>query len=486
MAESHLSDLTNLPVSSGHGTLRKKSASPYKVARFSPYKLPSKAKSLLNLTGHPHAHPNPPPPAFNLPAASATPQHDTFENQGDTFVATTHVKMPFELWQSGKQIMPTNEQRQQIKALFPTCFGVGVFPPFLVVRCQDLPPKPWPVTVAGLPLWITSDPDERPMDYGVTAQGPKLTITSELALWKTPSEQAFVEIVRAFRKMGAVIDSVQWFGIGFRILSGVEPCNDWKSRLPAFINNLFVGYFIGSEVRSEKAMRKKLPVGRQHDDEWYTDLRPGIIVAGENNLQADNREVMSTAGVCIESPNGTKYITVASHGFPIGVESEVKHPHRNGRTLGRITRIFGESDISLCEIDPGVSYSRETFTTQDAEFPSQPFRDIVDANLLQPGTFVYMDTPYSGRCEGTLMGVEMKTLPHDDPFAEEFEYMFSTFAYFGNGADTLFDGCCGAVLWDQNYDAIAQFRFQSSERDHMCYCPTFKQLRDIGYRLSQV
>ncbi|KAL8721511.1 MAG: hypothetical protein Q9225_001810 [Loekoesia sp. 1 TL-2023] len=248
MADSPLQALTNI----SHGTFRKKSASPYKVARFSPYKLPIKVKSLLNLVGHPHELLDPPPPAFSLPTTSSSSNVvDVFKHQGMEFQATAHVKLPFNLYQNGKQLLPTSVQHQQIMALFPTCFAVGFAPPFLIVRCRTLPPKPWPVTVASLPLFLTNDPDERPMDMGVTAQGPRLKINADTGLWKTPSREAFREIFRAFEREGAMIDSVQWFGIGFKILAAAEPVKDWKKKLPGFINDLYVGYVIGEEVRGE-------------------------------------------------------------------------------------------------------------------------------------------------------------------------------------------------------------------------------------------
>ncbi|KAL8721510.1 MAG: hypothetical protein Q9225_001809 [Loekoesia sp. 1 TL-2023] len=194
---------------------------------------------------------------------------------------------------------------------------------------------------------------------------------------------------------------------------------------------------------------------------------------------------MSTSRLCVQSPNGKKYFTVASHGFPVGVDAVVKHPNRLGQELGTITTIFGPTDISLCELKQGLQYSRETFTTTDAGIPSQPFRDFADTEMLKVGTFVYMDTPYSGRCEGTLMSIEMRKIPNGDPFAEFTQHLLCTYAYFGNGADNILEGCCGGVIWDDHYNAIGQFRFQSSERDQMCICPTFMQLRDLGYTLSQ-
>ena len=58
-------------------------------------------------------------------------------------------------------------------ALFPTCYKLSFAPPFLLLACTKLPPKPWPVTVAGMPLYLTTDAEESPLDMGLGGRGPK-------------------------------------------------------------------------------------------------------------------------------------------------------------------------------------------------------------------------------------------------------------------------------------------------------------------------
>jgi hypothetical protein len=169
-------------------TYRAKSVSPYKTSRFSPYKLSSRSSSLLQLSGHPHAHPNPPPPAYDVPVTSNTSQ---FTHEGERFEATTHVKLDFELFRSGEQRTPSTEQFRAIMSLFPTCISVTFSPPFLIVVCTKLPIKPWPVTVAGLPLYLTADHDASPINLGKNSRGPKISIDTTLLRWQTPDLQAF-------------------------------------------------------------------------------------------------------------------------------------------------------------------------------------------------------------------------------------------------------------------------------------------------------
>lgn len=45
------------------------------------------------------------------------------------------------------------------------------FAPFLLLAFTKLPPKPWPVTVAGMDL--TTDAEESPLGMGLGGRGPK-------------------------------------------------------------------------------------------------------------------------------------------------------------------------------------------------------------------------------------------------------------------------------------------------------------------------
>ena len=55
--------------------------------------------------------------------------------------------------------------------------------------------------------------------------------------------------------------------------------------------------------------------GEVKDDSRYPDddLRPGVRLGG---LSSDGvSRLITTSGVCVEAPDGTKSITVAKHGF---------------------------------------------------------------------------------------------------------------------------------------------------------------------------
>lgn len=79
----------------------------------------------------------------------------------------------------------------QLSNSAPTCISVTFSPRFLIVVCTKLSIKPWPVTVAGLPLYLTADHDAPPINLGENSRGPKISIDTTLLRWQTPDLQAF-------------------------------------------------------------------------------------------------------------------------------------------------------------------------------------------------------------------------------------------------------------------------------------------------------
>ena len=363
-------------------------------------------------------------------------------------------------------------------SLFPTCFKLSFAPPFLILACRKLPAKPWPVTVAGMPLYLTTDGEASPMDCGRTGRGPKQFVEATIERWQTPNLDTFKKVFRLLDSLNAKIHCLQWIGWCFLALGASEPYDDWRTRLPWVINNIRIGYIFGEQTVHEKALRRKLPAGRVPDDEAYADLRPGVMVTSK--MLSHDTDLMTTSGVCLQSASGKKYITVAKHGFPGGVGDQVLHPNRDGRVIAEVSKVFGKTDIALAEL-ANIHYSRETFSAPDALVSA--FRSLLDTTQLRVGDFIYMDTPYNGRCEGTLINVEVLRNPSNEP-ADDTEYVIGVFGFFGNGADTLFDGCCGGVIWNSDYDVLGQFRFQQAGAGNLCYCPTFETLRDLGYTIA--
>lgn len=61
---------------------------------------------------------------------------------------------------------PSTEEFHQLFKLFPKTLSVAVIGPMLHIVVQDISAKPWPLTVAGLPLFLTNDENEYGWHYG--------------------------------------------------------------------------------------------------------------------------------------------------------------------------------------------------------------------------------------------------------------------------------------------------------------------------------
>lgn len=57
-------------------------------------------------------------------------------------------------------------------------------------------------------------------------------------------------------------------------------------------------------------------------------------------------ELLTTSGVLVKDGEGNQYLTVVSHGFPLGEET-VYHPNSNGVAIADVERRLSYTDIAL-------------------------------------------------------------------------------------------------------------------------------------------
>ncbi|KAE9370180.1 hypothetical protein N431DRAFT_484470 [Stipitochalara longipes BDJ] len=367
--------------------------------------------------------------------------------------------------------------------------------PFLVVGVKDLPAEPWPTFIADVPLWLTTTPSKVPFIRGVISRSFNICkIEGNILKYQNPDTNTIAEIFQLINGKGASvsakIEHIRWNGLQFFALGETAPGIGWQNVLPRTINDFGVSYVWGTQATEEHARRMKFPTsdGQVEDDSRYpeNDLRPGVMLGG---LPPDGESrLITTSGVCVEAPDGTKSITVAKHGFPgpgIGQRVYQPMPRRvNGQVInqiGRISKVFGDEDIAVADLRPGIRYSRETFSEDnEPENPVRPFRNLKNPKDLKQGDTVFMNTPVNGLCEGAQITTNYKLLDGKNLLFE-----IANITYFGNGSGTFFNGCCGGVLWDAKFDVVGQFRFINDE-DKLAYGPTFEALRLAGYGLSSI
>lgn len=76
----------------------------------------------------------------------------------------------FRLVKDGQDRLPVllyiHEEHNIILEAFPSPISAGIFLLTIVIRFNTLPGKPWPLTVAGLPVVFTTDQHTIGFDYG--------------------------------------------------------------------------------------------------------------------------------------------------------------------------------------------------------------------------------------------------------------------------------------------------------------------------------
>lgn len=82
---------------------------------------------------------------------------------------STHVLLSFQLLKDGRYSFVSSHNKRQawreIVYLFPDTISAEVSPPYLIIRVRKLPPRR-PFTIAGVLLWLTTDPEDSGPERG--------------------------------------------------------------------------------------------------------------------------------------------------------------------------------------------------------------------------------------------------------------------------------------------------------------------------------
>ena len=151
--------------------------------------------------------------------------------------------------------------------------------------------------------------------------------------------------------------------------------------------------------------------------------------------------------------------------------------------LPSIPGSFLEAFFALATLE-NLQYSSETFSS--AEKLATSLRQIISPFSVQTFSPIFMDSPVNGHCKGQLLVIDLFKIPRSsDEHAPKYKtrYVVGLFGYFGNGVNEMLNGCCGAVVWNEDKDVLGQFRFQATDAAAWCYLPSFEPLIKMGYKV---
>lgn len=376
---------------------------------------------------------------------------------------------------------PLSAEVDMIFDMFDGVFAVHFSPTFLIIRCRSLPPKPWPISIGGMPIWLTDSETDMPYPQGKAGCSSPVLDDLRLSRVSSPAGETFELIAKYFADEHKIaLLEIMWDGprLFIRIPDTIQ-----ISSLPVRIGNLAAVYSDKSVIpqHHEAARRLVSPTATVRDDTSYSPhLRPGIMLSCGSAL--GGAELFTSSGVIVKDKQGDTWLTVASHGFPRG-SSTVYHPNPNHPPIGTIEKRFPGTDISLAKLHTGFSYAAHTFVTD-----LQPATEItalgVPAELgIKLGDVLRMENAFTGYCEGVFIGNVWQAIPADEVTDRVPWVIFNNF-YLGNGLEEPVDGCCGCPVLTDAGVLVGLFRFLTNYG--VAYCVSAEVLIAMGMTLSSI
>lgn len=193
-----------------------------------------------------------------------------------------HITLDFTLIDNNRLPRnPTQDEFEVLQNLFPSQTGVAVFGPFLTVYVDELPPKPWPVSVAGLPLFLTTNVFDTPWTIG-TPGNTRYHVLGHLDARDNSSRSLYEAVIGFFEGEKVEVLEVVWIVGCWRVR---VPTGTDISTLPGKVCQTTTFYISGDETTPiEAAIRTKSPTKVLFDDSEYAPIRPGVMVASNSLL----------------------------------------------------------------------------------------------------------------------------------------------------------------------------------------------------------
>ncbi|KAL2067555.1 hypothetical protein VTL71DRAFT_1980 [Oculimacula yallundae] len=160
--------------------------------------------------------------------------------------------------QNGEPQGPSWRELPELQQHFPTLRAVMYQHPFLKLIVEALPPKPWPILVADVPLWRTTEDDDLPHGIGQVARAKmQFKTEGELVAYENPSQETIMEVFKLVNEKGAAMYRIEWNRLHLRALGrGPQPGPGWKDVLPGRIKGFLIIYIWNAPSAIEEHSRK--------------------------------------------------------------------------------------------------------------------------------------------------------------------------------------------------------------------------------------
>lgn len=409
---------------------------------------------------------------------------------GETLPSAKHIVLPFDLHKNPKGFFE-RKNIDLLKQLFPSTLRVDFDEWVLVFVLETLPPKPWPLKVANVPCYLTTDPtDNGPTVPLVHRSRSRITLGDGLYLRDAEHlvDQVF-DILREFFDQSPIqaTEIQYWRSVIIIVLVSVE--HAVLENVPKSVGGCPCFYLEESDMGRPAelpVLRGSQPDGNAFDTSEYEPLRPGVMVnSGEHPVEGC--DFTTSSGVMVRDALGQTYMTIAAHGFPgYPFTNKVYHPSSRGKEIGEVIVESSHSDVALVKLNENVTFVNEPF--ENTILPGGPFtlRQFARAGDTRIGNNVYMDSPFLGFVEGTTGIHSFVRIPNDDPNNPQQMWIRGHWDYMGQGSSSqMAAGVCGSAIWDDNHRVHGFFRYapQSGRFQDWCLTVAADHLIDRGYTL---
>lgn len=276
-----------------------------------------------------------------------------------------------------------------------------------------------------------------------------------------------------------------------------------KRHMPGKLASCPAGYLRDRDVRrlewaDLKAKRRIEPVLALGIVETtaYEILRPGVVIySNASKDHAHPASLSSTSGVLVKNAAGDDFLTGPSH--EIGKDKTVYQDLGTGpRRLvgkGKAVQEISFTDISLIRLSEEVVFINETFENSFGVAPkfTSLFGEDHDC-ALDLRFSVYLNSPFFGDMEGTIMARSIKLERSSHPGADRLRYVAYNWAYMGQpdeGEEDKIntpDGRCGSAIWDDEGTVVGVFHYYIASGAWAGFCVSVSAVEVVraGYKLA--
>lgn len=149
-----------------------------------------------------------------------SPRHLRIQATNMSPVLAKHIDFDFTLLDSNEiPRQPNGDEHKKVLHALPHNKDFKVIGPFLIVHVNKLPSKPWPVSVAGIALFLTTNQFELPWKLGL-AGDPRFKILSNRDCRASSTREDYDTVVSYFVRQDIYVHQIVWISGIWRLQIG--------------------------------------------------------------------------------------------------------------------------------------------------------------------------------------------------------------------------------------------------------------------------